>query len=91
MMVISTAPVASLRGPAIAFHPQRPKRMSLGAVSLTGGLPGFFTGMPSVYLGSHDLAAQMTSRERPDHPRLCQCAIFIRSPRTKKRSADYFA
>jgi hypothetical protein len=30
---------------------------SLGAIGLTGGLPGFFPGMPSVYLGAHDLAA----------------------------------
>jgi hypothetical protein len=30
--------------------------MSLGAIRLTGGLPGLLSGMPSVYLGAHDLA-----------------------------------
>jgi hypothetical protein len=32
-------------------------RAGLGAIRLTGGLPGFFTGMFGAHLRAHDLAA----------------------------------
>jgi len=48
-----------LRGPAIAFRPQRPCA-GLRAIGLTGGFLCVFPGLPRAYVGAHDLAA-------PDH------------------------
>jgi hypothetical protein len=43
--------------PVLHSLPSAPTSPGVGAIGLTGSLAGFFTGMPSVYLGVHDLAA----------------------------------